>query len=183
MIIMSEILLVRHAQSYANKRDFAAFGNVDSPLTEKGIQQAEALKQTFDEEFGIAPEDYDRPVLASTFTRAQQTAMHAGFRNVDISPLINESDPDLDEVVMSGSDVIRKHAGERWVPDGVTQRASTFLDHVRDGELNYGIYFSHGMFIAGVLLECNVRLIEVAVPFDEKRGYVPLQTAIIKLEV
>lgn len=133
---MSEILLVRHAQSYANKRDFAAFGNVESPLTEKGIQQAEALKQTFSDEFGIVPEEYGHPVLASTFTRPQQTAMHAGFRNIDINPLINESDPDLDEVVMNGSDVIKKHANERWVPKGVQERAAIFLDQVREPSVN-----------------------------------------------
>ena len=30
--------MVRHAKSYANQRDFAAFGNVDSPLVEKGMR-------------------------------------------------------------------------------------------------------------------------------------------------
>ena len=176
---MSEILLVRHAQSYANKRDFTSFGNVESPLTERGVGQAQALNEVFRVEFGIVPEEYEHPVLASSYTRPQQTAQHAGFKYIDTNPLINESDVDND--TMTGNDVIKKHCEERWVPVSVKERASSFLDQVIEGGLDYDIYFTHGMFIAAVLLECDVRLIEVGAPFDEKRGYVPLQTAVTKI--
>ncbi|HVX23759.1 MAG TPA: histidine phosphatase family protein [Candidatus Saccharimonadales bacterium] len=178
---MTKILLIRHAQSYANKRDFTAFGNEDSPLTDRGIEQALALNGLFKAEFGVTPESYDKPILASTFKRPQQTAEVAGFRRIDINPIINESD--VDEEIMNGRDVIKKHCDEHWVPESVKQRASDFIDQVRDNELDYEIYFTHGMFIAAVLLECDVRLIEIAAPFDEKRGYVPLQATITELEV
>ncbi|CAN5165263.1 hypothetical protein BH09PAT3_BH09PAT3_4020 [soil metagenome] len=178
---MAEILLVRHAQSYANKQDFTAFGNVESPLTERGIEQAVALNGVFRAEFGIVPEEYDRPVVASAYTRPQQTAQHAGFQHIDINPLINESV--IDSRLESGKDIVKRHSLERWVPESVRQRASDFVDQVHSGELNYEIYFSHGVFIAAVLLECDVRLIEVAVPFTEDRGYVPLQAAVTKLDI
>ncbi len=178
---MTEVLLVRHAQSFANVRDFAAFGNIESPLTERGIGQARALNDIFKSEFGIVPEAYDRPVLASSYTRPQQTAQHAGFRTIHINPVINESDVEYE--VMNGVDVIQKHASERWAPDSVKQRASSFINQVRDRQLDYEIYFTHGVFIAAVLLECDVRLIETATPFDDERGYIPLQAAITKLEI
>ncbi|MFI5271030.1 MAG: phosphoglycerate mutase family protein [Candidatus Saccharimonadales bacterium] len=178
---MSERLLIRHAQSYANKRDFTAFGNEDSPLTDKGIGQAHAINGVLRAEFGIVPEEYERPVLASTYRRPQQTAEVVGFRDIHVSPIINESD--VDDESMNGRDVIEKHAQEVWVPDSVRARAGDFVDKVQSGELDYEIYFSHGIFIAAVLLECDVRLIETAVEFDENRGYVPLQAAITKVEL
>lgn len=176
---MAEILLVRHAQSLANKRDFTAFGNMESPLTDRGVEQAQGLNRVFREEFGIVPEEYDRDVAVSQFTRPQQTAKHAGFVNLVVLPLINESD--VDREVASGVDVIKRHKRERWVPDETAERVSTFFDRVKSGEIDHEIFFSHGMFIAGFLLECNVRLVEVAAPFTNKRGYVPLQATITKV--
>ncbi len=72
---MTDILLVRHAQSFANKRDFTAFGNVESPLTEQGIEQAQVLKETFRTEFGIDPDNYRNPVAVSELTRTQKRSI------------------------------------------------------------------------------------------------------------
>jgi broad specificity phosphatase PhoE len=178
---MSERLLIRHAQAFANIRDFTAFGNEDSPLTDKGILQAHGINETLRTEFDIVPEEYDRPVLASSYKRPQQTAQVVGFKDIHVSPIINESD--IDDASMNGRDVIEKHAQEVWAPDSVKARAGDFIDKVQSGELDYEIYFSHGMFIAAVLLECDVRVIEIATDFDEKRGYVPLQAAITKVDI
>lgn len=175
---MPEILLVRHAQSHANKRNFAAFGNVDSPLTDRGVEQSIGLWAVFRDEYGIDPLEYDQPVLASEYTRPQQTAEHAGFRYIHVNPLINESDVDRD--IMSGVDVIAKHQAERWAPEESRQRARRFIELVRTGELGYQIYFSHGMFIASVLLELDQSERNSPYTFDNKRGFVPLQTAIIQ---
>jgi broad specificity phosphatase PhoE len=71
---MAEILLVRHAQSYANLRDFTAFGNIDSPLTDKGIQQAQRLGDIFSEQYDIMTGQHKVPVAPSEYKRAQQTA-------------------------------------------------------------------------------------------------------------
>ena len=178
---MKEIILVRHAQSYANIRDFAAFGNIDSPLTEKGVAQATALNGIFKASFGIAPESNTQSVAVSEYTRAQQTAHYAGFHKTEALSLINESDVDRD--ILSGTDVIAKHTQDRWVPDETRKRAAELFDRIKDEDLTYDIYFTHGMFIAGFLLECSARLGEVPPPFTDKRGYVPLQASVIKLEI
>jgi hypothetical protein len=178
---MSEILFVRHAQALANVRDFTAFGNLESPLTEHGIEQAEGLKETFRSEHGIEPDTYDEPVAVSEFTRPQQTAQYAGFRTTEVLPLINESE--VDREIIAGVDVIKRHKEQRWTPDETKARAAKLFDLIQSGELSYGIYFTHGMFIASFLLECDERLIETAYPFTEKRGYVPLQASITKLSI
>lgn len=174
---MSEVLLARHAQSFANKRDFAAFGNIDSPLTEKGLTQSDELSKLFVAEYGIDPVNYNEPVLSSEFTRTQQTANRVGFRNIDINPLINEAD--VDREIGDGKDVIEKHKNERWAPELVRERARKFLDLVQKGELEYQIFFTHGIFIASVLLELDTN----SHIFDEKRGYVPLQASITKIAI
>ena len=178
---MAEILLARHAQAYANRRDFAAFGNKESPLTDHGIGQTIAMNRAFRSDFGIVPEEYARPVLASTFVRPQQTARLVGFNVIHISSKIDEAR--VDDEVMSGISPIEKHANERWVPESLKGPVARFLDEVQEGSLSYEIYFTHGMFIAGVALECEARGIDHGIPFDEKRGYVPLQAAIAKLAV
>jgi hypothetical protein len=178
---MTEILLARHAQAYANQRDFAAFGNRESPLTDHGIEQTKAMNQAFRSDFDIIPEEYPRPVLASTFVRPQQTARLVGFNVIDISSKIDEAR--VDEEVMSGINPVEKHANERWVPDSLKEPVASFLDEVQGGSLRYEIYFTHGMFIAGVVLECEARGIDHGIPFDAKRGYAPLQAAITKLVV
>lgn len=176
---MTRILLARHSQSFANKRDFAAFGNVDSPLTERGTEQSHGLGTELEVRHGITPATYGKAVLASEYRRTQETAETAGFTEIHISPLINEAD--VDREIMSGLDVIRKHTEERWVAEEIRPRAAEFIDKVQSGELDYEIYFTHGMFIASVLLECDARNIATGVPFDAQRGYVPLQATIIPI--
>ncbi len=178
---MAQILLARHAQSYANKRDFTAFGNMESPLTEKGIQQAEALGRLLRHEYGIDPELYDAPVLASEFVRPKQTAEVAGFKDIRIDGLINECK--MREEMGSGIDVIKKHCEERWVPKDTRENAKIFLDRVSQGNLDYEVYFTHGMFIASVLLELDEQGLRHDYDPDEQRGYVPLQASVTQLNI
>lgn len=177
---MAEILLVRHTQSYANKGDLA-FGRKESPLTPKGIEEAKLVGIRLEEEYGIVPGEYDSPVAASEYKRPQQTAEVAGFKLIDVVPLINESD--VDEELFSGQDVVEKHYRERWAPGESRTRSGLFIDQVISGELPYKIYFSHCMFIASTLLECEVRKIKVEHPFDEGRGFAPLRGAVLKLSL
>lgn len=176
---MQQILLGRHGQAYVNKGDIAAFGNIESPLTERGIEQSVQMTRTFRGQYGIDPSLYDRPVLASEYVRPQQTAQHVGFVRIDTHPIINEADVESD--VRNGVDVIAKHTTESWVPEEVTLRAQRFLQMVRDGELEYEIFFTHGMFIAAVLLELDPN--RAKYPFDPKRGFIPLQAAVVPISV
>ncbi len=173
--------MARHAQSLANKRDFTAFGNRESPLTEKGIQQAVALGQLLRNEYGIDPAVYDLPVLTSEYVRPKQTAEVAGFRNIHINGLINECE--MKEEITSGIDVINKHTSEGWVPEQTMKNAQQFIEQIREGTLGYEVYFTHGMFIAGVLTELRDQGVAFDYEFDPGRGYIPLQASITALDI
>lgn len=182
---MAEILLVRHAKSLANNRDFTVFGNEDSPLGPKGIRQAEELKQTFRYYWGIDPATYGKPVLSSTYTRPQETAERAGFRLIETNEILNESVFGQDDP--SPEEAKARHAAERWVPDETAERAALFIDLVRRGELGHQIFFTHGLYIAGVLLnladEASANGADFAHKFQEKRGFIPDLATIVPIEV
>jgi len=179
---MPEILLARHAQSYANRRDYA-FGNATSPLTVRGIGQAVGLNKTFRDEFGITPETYERPVLASAYLRAQQSASFAGFQEVEVNSIINESDVDTEKT--NGNEIIRRHAEEMWLPEQVDGRAKEFIEQVKAGELPYQIYFSHALFIASVVSNVVREQLESGQPaqhtWDKDRGYLPRLATVTKI--
>jgi len=171
---VKEILLVRHAQSDANKRNFAAFGNEESPLTEKGrTTQSDELRASLIAR-GIDPAKYRKRIMASTLRRTKETALCVGFSEelIDIGPEINESD--VEGEIVSGIDVIRKHTTEGWVPEETRLRAERFIELVRDGELDYEIFFTHGLFIASVLTVLD----SPEHRFSDKRGFIPLQASI-----
>lgn len=176
-----QVLLVRHAESYANKADFTAFGNEDSPLTEHGEQEAFNLGHRLIHEYGV---DLGTVPAASEFTRAQQTAQGAGFVDFDVLPILNESD--LDPAEFDWTDANKpmdKHVREHWVPFETLNRAEQFLHDVRMHKINYPVYFTHGLFIASALMFCE----EVGLPqsrtFDPVRGYVPLRAEVVPIEI
>ncbi|OGL29363.1 hypothetical protein A3D14_01180 [Candidatus Saccharibacteria bacterium RIFCSPHIGHO2_02_FULL_47_12] len=182
---MAEILLVRHAKSYANQRDFTAFGNVDSPLVEKGVKQAQELAEVLKNQYGIIPSEYDLPVVSSEFVRPQQTAQIAGFKKVHIHPVINEAE--FDRTVMGVPDPVAKHARERWAPDETRERAKRLIEIIRTGELNYTIFFTHGLFIAATLLELSEEAQanghRLGHEFTEDRGFIPRLATITPVEI
>lgn len=167
--------MARHAKSWANRRDITVFDNAESPLDAKGESQAVGMNAVFKQEFDIVPEDYEEPVLASTFVRPQQTAHLAGFKRIAADEILNESE--IPPHLLSGSRVVEKHAHERWIPEELRARAKRFVELVRAGELDYQVYFSHGFFIASVLevvSDEHAARGEVSPHvFDEARGYIP----------
>ncbi len=171
---MSEILLARHAKSYANLRD-VAFGNVESPLTDEGLEQAAGLNHVFREQYGIDPESYGQAVAVSELLRTQQTARGAGFQILKTEPVINETE--IPPELLGGRMVIEKHVKENWIPSELRERAQRFLELVRRGELGYQIYFTHGFFIASVVAEISdeyaARQQESPYLFKAGRGYIP----------
>lgn len=173
---MAEILLARHAQAGANLGNFAVLGNKRSALTEVGIDQCPVLKAEFNKH-GIIPEEYAETVLASTFFRTFQTLVETGFRNIRTNSILDESEDD--EPMYPGVDLTKKHVTELWVPDDVKTRVVRFIDLVRSGELDYKIYGTHGLFVAGLRLE----LIKDPndpndFTFDPVHGFIPLQASI-----
>jgi hypothetical protein len=171
---MTEILLIRHAKSFANARD-PAFGNEMSPLNEDGEMQAVALNSEFRVSHDIDPELYVATVAVSEYLRTQQTAELARFKNTRILPLINEAiiAPDM---LVKGK-IVAKHQSERWVPSDLQDRADEFIKQVRSGELPYEIYFTHGFFVAAVknkiATEYEARGEISPYVFDDARGFIP----------
>lgn len=182
---MPEILLVRHAKSFANARDFTAFGNRESPLMEKGVRQARNLRRLFKDEYDILPEQYTSPVYSSEFTRTQETAKYAGFCHIKISGVINESD--LESERIGGTYAVSKHAREKWAPDETMERATRFIQLVRDGKLEGSIFFTHGLFIAATMLHLSeeAQINGHAFPhqFHQTRGYIPRLASINPLDI
>ncbi len=177
---MAELLLIRHAQAKVNVGDLG-IGNKSSPLTPKGIEQTKALKQLLMSRFGIVAEEYDQPVVASTYRRPFETAYRTGFRTVHRSPIIDESEI-YGQGELAGVDIIKKHISEGgWIPQEEQARARQFIDAVQDGSWPYTIVYSHGMVIAAIVSELNRQ--GAAYPFDPERGYVPLQSGVLALEV
>lgn len=173
------ILLVRHGEAFCNINDLA-FGNQNSPLTEHGVGQAQDVGTNL-VAMGIDPEAV---VATSTYTRTQQTASVAGFHHTVELPLIDESA--LDPIDFDWSDLNKpmdKHAQEHWIPLETIFRAAELVFHVQRGTYPYPVYFTHGLFIAGVLTVCEIAGIETNYPWDVVRGYVPLRAQIVPLEI
>lgn len=173
---MSELFLIRHAQATVNVDDLA-FGNKEAPLTEAGIAQALNTRQHLIDQYGVVPEEYRAPVLASDYQRSYETACRIGFGDIHRNGIIDESDI-YNEGALAGVDVIKKHVKEAgWVPEEEMERARLLIEGIRDGTLPYKIIFSHGMVIASVLTllkqEGDSRVV-----FDRKRGFVPLQASV-----
>ncbi len=179
---MAEHLLIRHAQAFANKGEFAAFGNKESPLTQKGWDQCATLRDELMTVHGVIPETYTDRVAASEYVRPQETAYRAGFTSLDILPILNE--PDFSRGTMTGVEIVRKHREERWAPDEARRQARRLIDLLTSDTFPYPISFTHGMFTATVLLELEEGGHNMSnYVFDEKRGYVPLQAAITRISL
>jgi hypothetical protein len=95
--------------------------------------------------------------------------MYAGFSHVETDSLVNESN--LESLGMNGTEAVKRHLNEGWVPDETLVRAKRFITLVRSGDLGYQIYFTHGLFIASVLTELNTE--EHRYEPSAKRGLIP----------
>lgn len=179
---MKQILFIRHAESTVNNGD-VAFGNLNAPLTQKALEiQIPNAKNELLEKYGINPDNCDKLVACSLYERAHQTAKELGFNKVDQLEILNESEI-YNDGELKGVDVIKKHVNENgWLPEQELERARQIIKEIQEGKLNYEIFVSHGMVIAGIASELN-RLGLAEVPFDSKRGYVPLQAQIVRVKL
>ena len=182
IIYMTKVLLIRHAESTANKGD-VAFGNFEAPLTDNALNnQIPNARKELIEKYGINPDEYSRPVAVSEYYRTYQTAKELGFRAIDEIEVFNESEIYQSDELAS-LDVIKKHVDDDgWLPEQELVRARQIIENIKNGTFDYEIIFSHGMVIAGILSELN-RLGFMAIEPDNKRGYVPLQSQIIQIEI
>lgn len=179
---MTKILLIRHAESTANKGD-VAFGNFEAPLTDNGLDnQIPNAKKELIDKYGINPDEYDRAVAVSEYYRTYQTAKALGFRAINKLEIINESEI-YNSGELAGVNVIHKHVNnDGWLPEQELARARKIIEGIQNGSFNHEIIFSHGMVIAGILSELNRRGIMQIEP-NAKRGFVPLQAQITQIEI
>ncbi len=179
---MKQRLFIRHAESTINTGDIA-FGNLEAPLTQKALEiQIPNAKNELLEKYGISPERCDKLVASSLYRRAHQTAKELGFGQVDQFEILNESRI-YNQGDLRGVDVIKKHVSENgWLPEPELERARQIIKYIQDGDLDYEIFVSHGMVIAGIISELN-RLGIAQISFDSRRGYIPLQAQIVRIAI
>lgn len=141
---MTQLYLVRHGETEwsANGRHTSV---TDLDLTERGVEQATALRPRLDpSEFGL--------ILSSPRLRARRTAELAGFANPEI-------DEDLAEWYygdfegLTSAEIRRQHEGWRiWFngcPNGesadhVRVRLTRVMLRVRESGVDKAICFAHG---------------------------------------
>lgn len=101
-----ELYLIRHAESVANTQPHIIGGrSSNSPITEKGVEQAKRLGEHFLNE-GIIPAE----VLASPAVRTRQTAHHTlQTMGVDLEPKIDDDLQELDQGHWAGEVRLEKY--------------------------------------------------------------------------
>lgn len=188
---MTEVLLIRHAESDENARkstakakiDGPAFGNRNSPLTKRGIEQILGLGGLVQElkKVGINPLEYEQTVLCSLYRRTIETASTAGFRHFYGNSIVDESEI-YGTGTLAGVDIVGKHVSEGgWIPEEEIERAKSYIDAVRNGTLPQRIVVTHGMVIAGIQTVLSME--GAPIPFDTERGFVPLQASITPVNI
>ncbi|MDO4224120.1 MAG: histidine phosphatase family protein [Acinetobacter sp.] len=157
---MKSLYFVRHGQSLANT-GAKSMPDVDIPLTECGIHQAQILQQNWQQQSLPNPSH----IYASPMLRAKQTAaiFNQPFGlNIDIVPSLSEFSYLSYQTVagMTGDEraVVAQHYWQAVALDerdggdadsfiGFYQRVADFRQQIDDFEHN-SVFFGHGMWIA-----------------------------------
>jgi len=136
--IFMSVLIARHAFSEANNGESEAFGHADARLMPAGRLQAKGMGRYLTEAFGV--DVAETAIATSALFRAPETAIEAGFRNITITPLLNE--------VVSGltEDEYKAAKEAREVPQCVREAALRVLD----SPPRENIWVAHGLLIAGL---------------------------------
>ncbi len=152
-------ILVRHAETNGTRHTAKDFGPLGAPINEDGVKSAEALHEKL-KSMGI---DFSQEVAVSELQRTQQTAKLAGFKNLVISPLLNEVDtidPDETNRLVANRDLPKeaRDAGEKLLANPPEQL----------------FWFTHGQVTAAVLDQLG---------YDDRGDYVLSFSQIFEIEV
>ena len=140
---MTILYLVRHGETeWSKSGQHTSYTDLD--LTERGVEQARALREKVDpSDFGL--------VLSSPRLRARKTAALAGFDNVEIDDDLAEWNYGEYEGLTSLQIRANHHPGWRlWfngVPGGETHlevRETRIVHRVRESGVEKAICFGHG---------------------------------------
>lgn len=153
--MIKHIYLVRHGETLYNSEGRVQGGGLDSPLTEKGISQAEALREYFKKNsFSI---DH---IFSSPLNRSLQTAkIVSSFldKEIHLDPLLKEiscgeyegkiiSSIDPEMLRRLRVDPFEKYPGGESVDD-VKHRGELFLHKLSELAGESVLIFSHGNFL------------------------------------
>lgn len=130
-------LVIRHAQSEANRTTRPAFGEAGAQLTKGGINQCFNLGVVL---IAMGVDRKDEAVAVSEKIRTQQTARHVGFIWTEIYPILNEVSTNIPPLDL----LVQLHKGQ--LPFEAIARAESILDDPPEER----IWITHGLVIAGL---------------------------------
>lgn len=143
-------LVIRHAKTDANRLTRAVFGKSGAPINDEGKQQAEKLH---DELIKLNIDPVTEPVVVSELMRTQQTAELAGFKKIEVNPLLNEvntMDP--------------KHTLELVAQGKLPEEAIVAAKAILANPPKQRIWVTHGLVMAGILQVLKMAGIKNLVP-------------------
>lgn len=133
--------VVRHSLSEANNRHnygTPAFGHADAPLMPEGRLIAQTMGNEFGVVHGIIPAT--TPVAVSKMLRTQETALEAGFADLNKYEILNEIDTRLPHVELKNSIAKRRHTRI------ALNAAELILEHAPKED----VWITHGLVIASL---------------------------------
>jgi phosphohistidine phosphatase SixA len=135
-------MVVRHAQTDANRITRVLYGKEGASINELGVSQAKKLASELSS-YGIDPNT--EPVAVSELKRTYQTATEAGFKNIVINPLLNE-------VMTNKPAKTQQLVKSQRVPEEALRVARALLANPPKEKF----LITHGLVIAALAIELGV---------------------------
>ncbi len=145
------VYIIRHGTSEGTRHNQASFGPEGGALEPRGIQEAKALRKKL-QDLGI--EVQKTPVASSFMKRAHETALYAGFKQINMYESLNEVGSDLLPEVLDAM-LDRKEA-----PPSAIAAARELLKNPPVEE----VWITHGQLIAGISHALGIPTSELFIP-------------------
>ncbi len=134
-------LVARHSLSEANNRDnygTPAFGHADAPLMSEGRTIAQKMGKEFEVSHGIIP--FTTLAAVSMMLRSWETAVEAGFVDLNEYEILNEVDTKLPHPELKAMMANRQHT------EVALKAAHLILENPPEEQ----IWVTHGLIIASL---------------------------------
>lgn len=140
-IINMSKFVARHSLSEANNREnhgTLLFGHPDAELMPLGREMAQEMGQVFERVHGIIP--VRTRVAVSKMLRSQETALEAGFTDLEEYEVLDEVDTKLPHPELKKSIADRQHS----------EVALTAAQRILDSPPEEEVWVTHGLVIASL---------------------------------
>lgn len=131
------VYIIRHGTSEGNRHNQASFGPEGGALNHQGIQEAKALRK---ELHSLSIDVQTEPAASSIMKRAYETALYAGFKQINKYTSLNEVGGDLP------ADALDSMLETREAPPSAIAAARKLLSNPPPEK----IWVTHGQLIAGI---------------------------------